>query len=189
MRPDMRWMNEPEKWSLNGGVLNVSASPSTDFWRRTFYGFTRDSGHFYFTTVTGDFTATVTIEGDLSSLYDQYGLMVRADEKTWVKAGAEYADGFINLSTVVTNGFSDWSVLPLTSHPSEITIRLTRHQEAVRVQYLNSDGGWQLLRLGYLDLPENCQVGMMFCAPEGPGFDMSFRDFEVSGPISRNLHD
>ncbi|MBT2533974.1 DUF1349 domain-containing protein [Arthrobacter sp. ISL-48] len=189
MHSDMQWINEPKNWRMKGEVLHVETGQGTDFWRKTFYGFTRDTGHFYFRTVSGDFTATVTIGGNISSLYDQCGLMVRASDTTWIKTGAEFADGVVNLSTVITNGFSDWSVLPLAAVPQEVTIRLTRHGEAIRVQYLDGEGIWQLLRLGYLDLSESCQVGVMSCAPERAGFEATFRDFQISDPISRDLHD
>lgn len=189
MNLNLRWINEPKSWQISDGVLHIKADEGTDFWRKTFYGFTRGTGHFYFRPVSGDFTVTVTIGGNISSLYDQCGLMVRASDTTWIKTGAEFADGTLNLSTVITNEFSDWSVLPLATVPHEVTIRLTRHQEAVRVQYLDHDGKWQLLRLGYLDLSESCQVGMMCCAPERAEFEATFRDFEISKPISRELHD
>ena len=40
------WHNEPRQWSLNDGELTVHSDDKTDFWRDTYYGFTRDSGHF-----------------------------------------------------------------------------------------------------------------------------------------------
>ena len=111
--------------------------PKTDFWRETFYGFIRDSGHAYLRGVSGDFTASATVLGDYEALYDQAGLFLRLDEKHWIKAGIEYTDGLMHFSVVVTNGVSDWSVIPLpeAGPKDEVAVRLTRHGDAVRVQF------------------------------------------------------
>jgi regulation of enolase protein 1 (concanavalin A-like superfamily) len=186
----MRWLNEPPAWSVaEDGTLAVTTGEKTDFWRETFYGFIRDDGHFYHREVTGDFTAYVTLAGDYETLYDQGGLMVRADERTWLKAGVEYTDGVAHVSAVLTRGHSDWSVLPAPDAADRVSLRVTRHGDAVRVQYLRADGGWQLLRLGHLPLPAACRVGVMCCSPQRAGFTARFTDFRVTGPISRELHD
>ena len=87
------WLNPPPKHSYEGSVLHVETGKETDFWRETFYGFWRDSGHFLFSPVAGDFTAEVTVEGRYEVLYDQAGLMIRLSESHWIKAGIEYTDG------------------------------------------------------------------------------------------------
>src|SRR3954465_12944681 len=80
------WLNEPAEWSEEGSSLRVRTEERTDFWRETHYGFLRDSGHFRFARATNDFTARVTFEGDYRELYDQAGLMLRLDERHWIKA-------------------------------------------------------------------------------------------------------
>ena len=80
--------------------------------------FERDNGHFYYRSLPGDqsFTATVNVRGKYHTLYDQGGLMLRIDEKNWIKCGVEYVDGQQFASVVVTvNGWSDWSVVPINS--------------------------------------------------------------------------
>ena len=185
---NMSWLNEPPEWSVDGDSIQAVSGSSTDFWCETFYGFTRDSGHFYHRDVTGDFTAEVTLSGDYRELYDQSGLMVRADASTWLKTGIEYTDGRTHVSTVLTRDFSDWSVVAWPDYAGSLRIRLTRHGDALRVQCRARDGQWQLLRLGYLALPPTVQVGVMLCSPERAGFAASFTDFVVSDPISRDLH-
>jgi uncharacterized protein len=89
----MEWLNEPPRWREQGGRLSVVTAGGTDFWRTTHYGFVRDSGHFRFDRVSGDFTAEVMVSGDHRELYDQAGLMVRLDAAHWLKAGVEYVEG------------------------------------------------------------------------------------------------
>lgn len=93
----MQWLNEPAQWSETGNQIVVTTAPKTDFWRITHYGFIRDDGHFYFQRVNTDFVVEVKIYGNYKDLYDQAGIMIRADEKHWIKTGIEYVDGVQNL--------------------------------------------------------------------------------------------
>ena len=189
----MTWLNEPEQHAVadiaGGPELTVITGDGTDFWRETFYGFVRDSGHFGYREVSGDFTAEVTISGEYEQLYDQSGLMVRMDERTWVKTGIEFTDGVAHLSAVVTREFSDWSVLPFPEFSGQLTLRLTRHDNAIRIQFRDTAGAWQLLRLAYLPLPERCQVGVMCCSPQRSGLRARFTCFEIGPPIPKDLHE
>lgn len=112
---------------------SVKTGPKTDFWRITHYGFIRDDGHFYFDTVSTDFVAEVGIRGRYRDLYDQAGIMLRVDDKHWIKTGIEYVDGVQNLSAVVTHDYSDWSVIPLTQPPEVLRLRVERRQEAIHI--------------------------------------------------------
>ncbi|MFD8722614.1 DUF1349 domain-containing protein [Streptomyces sp. NPDC059629] len=184
----MKWLNEPPRWSVDDGCLVVTTGDRTDFWRETFYDFIRDDGHFRFTEVAGDFTAQVTLAGEYKALYDQMGLMLRVDQNNWVKTGVEFTDGRAHLSCVITRDRSDWSVVPAPGVAGDITLRMTRHGTAVRVQFLTTSGEWQLLRLGYLPLPDTCQVGVMACSPQRAGFRGRFSNLTITEPIARDLH-
>jgi regulation of enolase protein 1 (concanavalin A-like superfamily) len=184
----MTWLNEPPQWSVDGSVLTATTGDRTDFWRETFYGFVRDDGHFLHREVTGDFTAEVTLLGDFDTLYDQCGLMLRVDERTWLKTGIEFTDGLAHVSAVVTRDQSDWSVVPLPGYDGRLALRLTRHGDAIRIQFRRRADGWRMLRLAYLPVPASCLVGVMCCSPERAGFAARFADFSIGAPISRQLH-
>jgi len=184
------WLNEPAEWSGDASDLSFVTDETTDFWRETFYGFVRDNGHAYLAPVSGDFSASAVIEGDYEQLYDQAGLMLRVDERNWIKTGIEYTDGMMHFSVVVTNTVSDWSVIPLpnASPSSEMRVRLTRHDNAVRVQYAIGGRSWQMARLApFTDA--DAQVGVMACSPERQGFKARFREIAIGPAIARKLHD
>ncbi len=185
----MTWLNPPPEAKLDGQTLSVKTGGQTDFWRSTFYGFWRDSGHFLYQRIEGDFTAEVTIEGKFEELYDQAGLMVRLSESCWVKAGIEYTDGAMHFSVVVTNDNSDWSQLLVRADEGKIRLRLTRHGEAIRIQYLDqNDDAWKAARLAYIPKTAAIDLGVMCCSPQREGFEVTFRDFDIREPISRELH-
>lgn len=183
------WLNEPPVRDLESGGLRLRTGPETDFWRETFYGFTRDSGHAWLRPVSGDFTAEVTVRGVYEALYDQAGLMLRVDAETWIKAGIEYTDGLMHFSVVVTHGVSDWSVIPLPDAKSTdaVKVRLTRHGDAVRVQFSVTGGPWQMARLCPFPAAD-ARIGMMACSPQRARLEASFTDFAVGPAISRELH-
>ncbi len=185
-----KWLNPPEYSEFRDGHLFVRTGDRTDFWRDTFYGFWRDNGHLFYRPVEGDFTAEVTIDGRFDTLYDQAGLMVRLSETHWIKAGIEFTDGALHFSVVVTNDHSDWSMLKIAPPTSGLRLRMTRHGEAVRVQYLDAeDGRWKMARLAYLPRSSSIDVGMMCCSPQRAGFEVKFHDVELGPAIARDLHE
>ena len=76
---DFDWLNPPPRWSGDARGLELETGGGTDFWRETFYGFVRDSGHAWLAPVAGDFSLSVRFRGGYAALYDQAGLMLRRD--------------------------------------------------------------------------------------------------------------
>jgi len=178
MAGGMRWLNEPPAWTEEGGALRLTTAPDTDFWRTTHYGFVRDTGHFRHDRVSGDFVARVRIEGAYREQYDQAGLMLRLDERTWMKCGIEYVDGRQWASAVITRDLSDWSVVALEPEPPGLWIEVRRTAEAVQVSF-GEQAPDRLLRLGALTDAAALDVGVMAASPDGSGFEAVLRDFSV----------
>ncbi|MGK7951658.1 MAG: DUF1349 domain-containing protein [Xenococcaceae cyanobacterium] len=191
----MEWLNEPVNWSNSDKQIVVNTLPKTDFWRITHYGFIRDNGHFYFERVNTDFVVDVEIRGNYKALYDQAGIMIRVDEKHWIKAGIEYVDGVQNLSAVVTHNYSDWSMTPLHPSPSSLRLRVERHQEAIHISYADENSNYVPFRLAYFpsELSEasaqrerELQVGIMCASPEGEGFEVVFENYRLKEQSAKN---
>lgn len=176
----MDWYNEPSQWTADNGMITITAHGKTDFWRKTHDGGIRDSGHFYFQPVRGNFTAGVKFTANYHALYDQAGLMVRLDETTWLKCGIELFNGVQQASTVVTRDFSDWSVVPLPDSPPVLWLRVTRHGSTFEVSFSRDGKTYTMLRQAHLTEAETVSVGLMVCAPTGDGFTATFEGFKVS---------
>jgi uncharacterized protein len=116
----MKWMSEPEWSRVSGGQITVRSKSKTDFWRKTFYGYVTDNGHFFHLPVNGDFSFEARIGGNYHDLYDQAGLMVRLDAGNWMKCGTELVDGVRHASVVFTREFSDWSTMQDLSGDSPV---------------------------------------------------------------------
>jgi uncharacterized protein len=186
---DCRWLNEPAKWSATTDELNVTTDGKTDYWRETHYGFVRDNGHFLRSVATSGFTAQIRFRAVYSHLYDQAGLMIRVDERNWVKTGIEYTDGECALSTVVTSGKSDWSVGRLKGDPGDVRLRVTVSKGSLRIQASTDGVFWPLFRLAPFHEGGRYEVGPMCCSPERAGFECRFSEFLVGPPTSKDLHD
>ena len=183
------WHAPPPVWRRDSGGLEVVTGDRTDFWQGTLYGFRRDDGHFLGAPVTGDFTAIVTFDGAYETLYDQAGMMLRHDARTWLKTGIEFSDDVTNFSVVVTrDGRSDWSVVGVPRVTGPQSVRLTRVGGAVIVHYLAASGTWQLLRLADFPAPPALRLGPMACSPERGGFRARFTAFTVGPALDSPLH-
>ena len=183
------WLNEPESWQADATGLTLTTGEKTDFWRETYYGFTRDSGHFLAFPTPDSFTAQIRVQGEFRTLYDQAGLMVRLDEKCWVKTGVEFTDGEPFLSTVVTDGQSDWSVSQPFKELEDFHIRVTVAGGAMRIQASRDGSFWPLLRLAPFPIADRYEVGPMACTPERSGLRVRFSEFSIGPAITTGLHD
>lgn len=183
-----KWLNEPASWQPSDNGLTVTTDEKSDFWRETYYGFTRDSGHFLGLSTGDSFTASIRIRGEFRTHYDQAGLMVRIDENHWVKTGVEFTDGELFLSTVITDGKSDWSVSPFKKL-ADFYIRVTVANGAMRIQASRDGRIWPLLRLAPFSASSTFEVGPTACSPERGGLTVNFSEFTIGPAITTDLHD
>lgn len=175
----MQWYNTPKKWSAADNKINVTVDPGTDYWQVTHYGFIRDNGPFYYQEQEGDFTATVKITGQYKELFHQAGLMIRTNDKNWIKTGIEYVDGVQNVSAVVTREVSDWSVVPRHDSPKSMWLKMLRKGDYVQIEYSFDNKKFDMLRLAHFPPGGKVQIGPVAAAPGKLPFNVVFEDFKV----------
>ncbi|PXY45838.1 DUF1349 domain-containing protein [Flavobacterium hydrophilum] len=184
----MQWFNEPEKWEIKNNALIMNVTAGSDYWRISHYGFTVDDAPFYYATYGGEFEAKVKLTGNYIARFDQMGLMIRIDEKNYIKTGVEFVDGKFNISTVVTHDKSDWSVTTLEKAPPFIWIKVVRRLDAVEVFYSFDDKNYIMTRNAPLQDNTPVMVGLMAASPDGKGFEAKFENFKVTHlPDQRRL--
>ncbi|OJF97240.1 DUF1349 domain-containing protein [Pararhizobium antarcticum] len=183
------WLNKPTKAEASEIELLVTTDADTDFWRETHYGFVRDNGHFYAFQTDGDFTAQVRVQSHFKHLYDQAGLMVRIDERRWVKTGIEFSDGYGLLGSVLTDEASDWATGRYDGNPSDFWIRVTVQSGVLRIQVSNDGKTWPLVRLCPFPKMDRYLVGPMCCTPEREGLEVRFSEWHLGQVLCKDLHD
>lgn len=180
----MKWYNEPPNWQIVGDTIQVTCDRNTDFWRKTEYGFISDNGHFYYETVTGDFCAEVNVKGEYKEQYDQAGLMVRLNEAHWLKCGVEFIDGIQNFMTVVTQDYSDVSIIPLSPDSPLLKMRLLRRGEVLEVSYSLEKDNYTAFRMTHFTSAMSADVGIMCASPTEGCFSTVFQGFKITSDPS-----
>ena len=175
----MTWMNPPASEHYSEGVLTVRSKGKTDFWRKTFYGYVTDNGHFMNLAMMGEFMMQARVNGNYSALYDQAGLMVRLDEKHWMKCGSEFVEGKRWASVVVTHDFSDWSTMEDVSQTGAVWWRVVRKKDSIEAQCSKDGDKFTTIRQGYFPADVKVLVGVMCAAPEGAGFEAVFDQLTI----------
>ena len=184
------WLNEPRVYrAIDEGMIEVVTDNETDFWRETHYAFVHDSGHFLGVEAPSRFTCQLRIRGAFEALYDQAGIMVRINERQWVKAGIEFSDGRAMLSSVLTDGSSDWATGLYESDPTDFWMRATVDGNVLRLQVSPDGRNWPLLRLCPFPAASGYLVGPMACSPTRGGLTVLFSDWKVGPALGRDLHD
>lgn len=176
----MKWFNEPASAKQSGEQFVVTTKPKSDFWRRTFYDYVTDNGHFFFLPITGDFAFESRVAGKYTALYDQAGLMVRIDSSNWLKCGLELVDGIGHASVVATREFSDWSTVRGITKKDPLWWRIVRKGSSLEVLYSLDGRNFTSTRLGYLPLQAAAETGIMCCSPEGTGFECIFDEIRLA---------
>lgn len=181
------WLNPPLSTDQDGDAFLIIAEKGSDFWRTTSYGYDRDSGHGLLSPFGPEAAIEVSFIADYDHQFDQAGVLVRLDETTWIKAGAEYCDGALQLGAVVTHGTSDWSSAPVPWTGREVTVRASRSGDAVTVRARADDDPWQMIRLAPFPAGVAATAGLYCCAPERDGLTVRFTRI-VLGPPDETLH-
>ena len=183
------WLNEPRQAEPGVDSLRMVTDEGTDFWRETHYGFTRDNGHFLGVETGNGFTAQVRIRARFEHLYDQAGLMVRLDERRWIKAGLEVSDGQVLLGSVLTNERSDWATGRFDGDPTDFWMRVSLANGVLRLQASTDGKLWPLVRLCPFPEAATYRVGPMSCTPERAGLAVHFSDWSLTKHLGKDLHD
>lgn len=175
----MDWYNEAPAWADQDGKIRIQAAPQTDFWRLSPTIIGGDNGQFYYQKQTGDFLAEVQFRGAYAVTYDQAGIMIREDEKHWIKCGIEFIDGRQVASAVITREYSDWSMAPLSHNPEAFWLRVKREGPVIEIYYALDGLHYELLRQAYFSPLETLDVGVMCASPQGPGFSVLFEGLTI----------
>ena len=180
---DFEWLNEPADVDFREAGMLVSAKGGTDFWQNKSRNVHKDDGHFFFVRKCGNFVLTTHWGFDNMEALNQCGLMLRVDERNWIKASVMTDNPqFPKLgSCVAQNGYTDWAAFGLPEGINELWLRLKR-QQGDYILFCSTDGNnFQQIRL--FNLPnEDVEVkaGAYICAPKSAGFQALLKELTLS---------
>lgn len=184
-----RWLNPPLSAKCEGEVLKVVPEQGKDFWKKTLYGFEYEDGAALLTD--WDNTTAVEVSFLLTSfteLYDQAGVLLYHGPAQWIKAGIEINDGIPQLSAVVTDGYSDWSLAAVPEWMGEeVTIRCSIIKDAVVIRARTKHHAWRTIRVARFPYPTGNEAGPFACSPTRAGFEVTFTRWCFAEP-DQDLH-
>ncbi len=179
------WLNQPDRFHLDGTSLEIQTQPHTDLWQRTYYHFRNDNAPlFLLETAEPYFSFTVKCSfADSHRRFDQCGIALYQDSENWLKASVEYEnDRFQHLGSVVTDlGYSDWATTEIPAAIRSMFYRLSRRQDDYCIECSQDGKTFRQMRVCHLHRGSgSVRFGVYACSPEDSSFTAVFSDFQLT---------
>lgn len=172
----MLWFNEPETWQANGRTIIIQTAGMRG-WVKV-RGRVVCMGHYYYDEVVGDFEVRAQVIPQFQSHFDQAGLMVWVEDRSWVKLSLElsHAQPYVSWAAGRTGRFSDR--LPLLG-ASSVWLRLIRRGIWYSFAMSRNGDEYESLYDATLTKRRAAKVGVQVSSPMADHFTTRFEDFEV----------
>ncbi|MEZ3506840.1 MAG: DUF1349 domain-containing protein [Lachnospiraceae bacterium] len=180
----LKWIREPESFSIEENKITIVTRPHTDLWQRTYYHFQNDNApvlqmqteesYFSFVVKT-DFTQS-------HHRFDQCGIVMYLDSENWLKASVEYEnEEFQHLGSVVTNqGYSDWATTQIPASEKIMWYRFSRREDDYCIECSKDGITFQQMRVCHMHKGGGMiQFGIYACSPEDSSFMAVFSDLQL----------
>ncbi|MDA0638151.1 DUF1349 domain-containing protein [Nonomuraea sp. MCN248] len=175
----LRWLNEPEGWSVEGDdTLVITAAAGTDLFSDPGEPNRYANAPALVGRLDGDFTLSARVRLDLRSTFDAGVLLLHADADRWAKFCLELSpQGTPTVVSVVTRGVSDdCNSVPMRG--DDIRLRVSRVGSAFAFHVAEGTGAWSLIR--YFALDGDLEVGFLAQSPMGDGATVRFEDVQYT---------
>ncbi len=181
----MKWIREPEEFSIDDGRIEIKTEPHTDLWQRTYYHFRNDNAPvLQLDTDEKYFSFTVKTDfADSHHRFDQCGIVMYLDSDNWLKASVEYeTDAFQHLGSVVTNhGYSDWATTAIPADVKTMWYRFSRREDDYCIECSYDGETFTQMRICHMwEGAGKIRFGIYACSPEDSSFTAVFTDLSLT---------
>lgn len=180
----LKWIREPENYTLTENKIEIITEPHTDLWQRTYYHFRNDNAPvLQIETDEQYFSFVVKTEFESKRRYDQCGIVMYLDSENWLKASVEYENEKIQrLGAVVTNnGYSDWSSTDVDASIKSMWFRLSRRENDFCVENSTDGVNYSQMRICHMfNVTETVSFGIYACSAEDSSFKSVFTNMEIT---------
>lgn len=180
----LSWTRMPADFSVSEGRIEITTSPRTDLWQRTYYHFVNDNAPvLQMQTDEKFFSFTVKTEFDSKRRFDQCGIVMYLDSENWLKASIEYEnERFQHLGSVVTNGgFSDWATAEIDASVKSMWYRFSRRENDYCVECSDDGVVFRQMRICHIHKGGGrISFGIYACSPSDSSFKAVFTNMELT---------
>lgn len=182
----LEWLRAPERYKAEDGKIEITTTPGTDLWQRTYYHFRNDNApvlqmeteaKFFSFVVKTDFTGA-------HHRFDQCGVVMYLDSENWLKGSVEYENGqFQHLGSVATNhGYSDWATTAIPADVKTMWYRLSRREDDYCIECSRDGEHFTQMRVCHMwEGGGRIRFGVYACSPEDSSFTAVFTGMELTG--------
>ena len=181
----LEWLRAPERYKVEDGRIEITTTPGTDLWQRTYYHFRNDNApvlqmeteeKFFSFVVKTDFTGA-------HHRFDQCGVVMYLDSENWLKGSVEYENGqFQHLGSVATNhGYSDWATTAIPADVKTMWYRLSRREDDYCIECSADGEHFTQMRVCHMwEGGSRIRFGVYACSPEDSSFTAVFTGMELT---------
>ena len=181
----LEWLRAPERYKVEDGRIEITTTPGTDLWQRTYYHFRNDNApvlqmeteeKFFSFVVKTDFTGA-------HHRFDQCGVVMYLDSENWLKGSVEYENGqFQHLGSVATNhGYSDWATTAIPADVKTMWYRLSRREDDYCIECSRDGEHFTQMRVCHMwEGRGRIRFGVYACSPEDSSFTAVFTGMELT---------
>ena len=181
----LEWLRAPERYKVEDGRIEITTTPGTDLWQRTYYHFRNDNApalqmeteeKFFSFVVKTDFTSA-------HHRFDQCGVVMYLDSENWLKGSVEYENGqFQHLGSVVTNhGYSDWATTAIPADVKTMWYRFSRREDDYCIECSRDGEHFTQMRVCHMwEGGSRIRFGVYACSPEDSSFTAVFTGMELT---------
>lgn len=157
----------------------LKANPDTDFICK-YEEYVKDSASFYHQTKEGDFTIQGKVTTLGSNAFDAAFLMVRQDNRKWIKIAVELSvDMRYNVVSVITDKWSDDANGELLDG-NNCWLRISRKNNFFGLHYSVNGTNWRFVRAFGLEMTKSVSVGFGIQSPKGDNCNGIIEELTVS---------
>lgn len=180
----LTWTRTPAAYTISDDRIEITTSPYTDLWQRTYYHFRNDNAP-VLQLETDDlyFSFTVQTEFDSKHRFDQCGIVMYLDSENWLKASIEYEnESYQHLGSVVTNhGYSDWATTEIPAQVKTMWYRFSRRRDDYCIECSDDGVAFRQMRVCHMwNGGGTIRFGIYACSPENSFFTAAFTNMEIT---------
>lgn len=185
----LEWIEHPERYTYDSGILKIHSGPKTDM-------FIDPQGEYKVLNApravcksSGYFQLSSRVSVNFNSIYDAGVLILYANETQWAKLCFEYSpQGEPMVVSVVTRDISDDANCSVIKG-SDVYLRVSNLGKASVFHYSLDGKFWHFVRYFQLETDDPLYVGFLSQSPTGQGCEARFRDIVYTNKKLEELRD